>query len=146
MKAGFWNKRRDRGAVKLATAKKKRERRICLTPRCRKQAREKRRYCNTCRCRMYDHPLRRLFRNLKAHAKARGKMFALSFEYFRTLAVKSGYDLLHGRGASDLHIDRIDNGKGYIPGNVQVLTASENSKKSCAERTGWKPAHLRGNG
>lgn len=143
MKASFWKKRRQSKSLRLQTIKKKRERGICLTPNCRKMARKQKRYCNTCRSRMYDNPLKVLFWNLKKSAKRRGKEFALAFEDFKNMAVKSGYDLLHGRGASDLHVDRIDASQGYVPGNVQVITASENTRKSWTDRTGWTPPHLR---
>lgn len=116
---------------------RKKERRICLTKYCRHEARAGRCYCNTCRARKYENPLRRLFRNLKASAKRRKKDFRISFEYFREVAVRAGYDLFKGRGSTDLQIDRRRNHLGYVPGNIQVLNSREHHRKSWAERTGW---------
>jgi hypothetical protein len=86
---------------------------------------------------MYDDPLKVLFWNLKKSAKRRGKEFRLKFEYFAELALRTGYHIYHGHAAHELHIDRKDHRFGYVPGNVHVITASANSKKSWAERTGW---------
>lgn len=34
-----------------------------------------------------------------------------------------------GRTAHSYSVDRIDNTKGYIPGNIQALTIAQNSSK-----------------
>lgn len=137
MKRFYQNRRGER--LKAATAKRQKLPRPCLTPECENLSRPGRRYCNTCRNRLYDDPMRRMFRNLKSSAARRGKVFTLTLEDFRVLAVESGYDVGRGRHSDDLHIDRIDPDKGYEPGNVQVITARENILKEWHERAGWRP-------
>jgi hypothetical protein len=78
--------------------------------------------------------MRRLFRNLKAHAKARGKEFTIDFDYFSARALINGYDVNHGREGQKLQVDRIHVHIGYVVGNIQFLTTSENSRKSWWER------------
>lgn len=121
--------------MKTTTAENKHRRGICIVPFCRRLSRPKRRMCCTCRSRKYEKNIRRLFRNLKAHAKARGKEFTITYEYFESLAIINGYDVNHGRSADRLSVDRIHAEIGYVVGNIQFLTTSENSKKSWFERT-----------
>ncbi len=132
----FWQRSR---ALRKKRAAMKHSIGLCQTPFCRKRVRKHRRFCNTCRNRKYDDSLRRLFRNLKSSAKRRGKAFALSWDYFCDLVISTGYDINHGNGASDLHIDRINPDLGYVEGNLQVITCSENSRKRWAEANGWRP-------
>lgn len=133
----YQNRRGER--LKEAAAKRKKLSRPCLTPGCKNMARERRNYCCTCSSRKYDSPLKVQFWNLRKSATRRGKVFTLTFEDFRVLAVESGYDIGSGRHSHDLHIDRIDPDKGYEPGNVQVITARENVLKGFQERAGWRP-------
>ena len=106
----------------------------CLTPHCRNVARHQRNYCNSCRSRSYDDPLRRLFRNLKSHAKARGKAFLLEFEEFASAALKAGYLVRAGREPHCMHIDRIDPRRGYESGNIQFISAAENCRKAYLDK------------
>lgn len=106
----------------------------CLTPHCRNAAQHQRNFCITCRCRKYDDPRRRLFRNLKASAKRRGKEFALEFETFVALAEAAGYLDRAGRERECLHVDRIDPRLGYVEGNIQFLTCGENVRKAFVDR------------
>lgn len=100
----------------------------------RRNARSQRTRCNSCRARLYDKPLGRAFRNLKAHAKARGVAFALTLSEFASVAVPAGY--IEGRGveAESLTIDRIDHRRGYEVGNIDVVTHAYNSMKGYFER------------
>lgn len=123
--------------MKASTVQKKRRSGLCITPYCRNYRRRKGATCNTCSSRLYGCPLRRLFRNLKAHARYRGKHFDLTFAEFMTVAVASGYDRNHGRERGRLHVDRVDARLGYVAGNIRILTSSENSKKGWAERHGY---------
>lgn len=119
---------------KILNFSKKKRAGKCLTPHCRKAARVQRNYCNTCRSRAYDNPLRRLFWNLKASAKRRGKQFSLAFEEFASAALASGYFGRSGRHAECLHVDRVDPLRGYEDGNIRFISCSENSRKAYLDK------------
>lgn len=112
----------------------------CLTPRCRKLARKDRNYCNSCRSRSYDDPIKRLFWNLKAHAKARGKGGSLEISEFVAAAADAGYIGRSGRERDCLHVDRIDPLRGYEPGNIRFITCAENSRKAFVDRLAHQAA------
>ena len=76
------------------------------------------------------NPLRYFFNKLRYRARERGKVFSLTFEYYCKLVRASGYLEKKGKTATSLSIDRIDEKLGYVPGNVQVITLSENSRKA----------------
>lgn len=87
--------------------------------------------CHKCRSRIWrqNNPLRAYFNTLKAHAASRDLEFHISFEYFRCFC--RIYSLVEstGRDGDSLTIDRDNNLFGYIPGNLRVLTRSENTAK-----------------
>ena len=109
----------------------KTKRGLCATPYCRNRRRENRSDCHTCKSRKHRaaHPEKFAFRSLKAHAKERGIEFAITFEQFMEVALKSDYIEKKGNHAQGLTVDRINNLKGYILNNVCVMTRSENSVK-----------------
>lgn len=89
------------------------------------------RHCSTCRsrkCRESD-PVRYAFNNLKAHAKARGILFTITLDQFRTFCHRVKYIGFSGRKADSFTIDRIHNDIGYHIDNIQVLKQAENTKK-----------------
>jgi hypothetical protein len=118
----------------LVPSKKKKAAGKCGTPYCRNRRVPGRNFCNTCRGRKYDSPGRRLFRNLKASAKRRGKAFLLEFEEFFAMARASGYLGGSGRKGACLQVDRIDPLRGYEPGNIRFISCSENSRKAYVDR------------
>ena len=67
----------------------------CLTPFCKRPAREGRNYCNTCRDRRWReaNPIPALYGRLKAHAKARGKGFTITPAEWEAFCLRTGYDL-----------------------------------------------------
>jgi hypothetical protein len=73
--------------------------------------------------------MRAAWRNLKDHAAARGIYFKLPFAYFRRYALRSNYLNRKGNGAQCLTVDRINNLRGYIVGNITFLTRQQNSIK-----------------
>lgn len=75
------------------------------------------------------NPLRYAYTNLRSNAKRRGKEFFISFDYFKDFCIKTKILLGRGIKADSYHIDRINEDKGYIEGNLQVLTNIENLKK-----------------
>ena len=72
------------------------------------------------------NPLKYSYLNLKSNAKRRGKGFNLTFEEFCEFAIKTQYIARKGRYKQHLHIDRIDESKGYTKENIQTLTNTEN--------------------
>lgn len=76
-----------------------------------------------------ENPIKYRYQSLKDNAKRDGKVFELTFEYFKQFAVKN--DLLEKaetRGQSP-SVDRIENELGYIRGNIQKLSVSVNARK-----------------
>lgn len=73
--------------------------------------------------------MRYKFQTLKDHARARGIVFALPFPLFRRFALVSEYLNRTGNGNHCLTVDRINNLRGYVPGNIQPLTREENRMK-----------------
>ena len=94
--------------------------------------------CNSSRVKG-ESPEARMYRRSKARAKDRGIEFAIDKEDIYIpevcpilgvpLVVKSG-----SSGGSDNSpaLDRIDNGEGYVKGNVQVISHLANMMKSSA--------------
>ena len=90
-----------------------------------------------------DHPFEYLCSMMLAQAKRRARQyqreFNLDFEYIKSLAVSHcpvlGTRLLweysHGMGTGDHSpsLDRIDNTKGYIKGNVAIISHKANAMK-----------------
>jgi hypothetical protein len=110
---------------------KKKKRGLCITSFCRKKAVEQRNYCHCCRKRKFAemNPLKYSYMNLRQRARARGKEFTITYQYYENLAIKSGYDKGKGIFADSLTLDRLDNDLGYIPGNIGVKTRRANSMK-----------------
>jgi hypothetical protein len=102
----------------------------CFTKKCRKPAKSGK-YCYSCRQKRYKekNPEYYAFYVLKNNAKRRGVVFGLTFEDFKKFAIKTNYMKKKGTGSESLHIDRIDEKKGYFKGNIQVLSNSDNVKK-----------------
>ena len=82
-----------------------------------------------------NNPKQYAFRNLKDSALRRNLEFNLSFDYFRGLADGMQYfDRVCEQRGEVATIDRVDASKGYIEGNVQVISLSENVVKGNKER------------
>lgn len=73
--------------------------------------------------------MRAVYRALKDHATARGIYFSLPFPYWRRIALRSDYLNRTGLNGHCLTVDRKDNLKGYVQGNVRFITRIENSEK-----------------
>lgn len=85
------------------------------------------------------NPIKLVLNKLKQNAKRRKIEFSLSLEHFTEIVAESGYMSLRGRGKFDLTIDRIISPLGYVDGNIQVLTMSENVKKRHRDKEFWQP-------
>ena len=66
---------------------------------------------------------------LRSNAHRRGKDFTITKEDFKEFCEETNYLELKGRTKNSASIDRIDPSKGYIKGNLQVLTLGQNSAK-----------------
>src|ERR1044072_6805770 len=101
--------------------------RMCVTEGCNREAREGRRHCCTCSTRRWReaNPMRAAYSDLKQNAKRRKKPFKISFEYYARFCRKYDYIINKGRTKESFHIDCKRNSKGYVPGNLRVITCSE---------------------
>lgn len=80
------------------------------------------------------NPTKAAFNTLRDHARERKVPFHLTFDDFVAVVRGSSYVSDKGRSSGNLHIDRVDPTRGYEPGNIAVLTASENIAKGNKER------------
>jgi hypothetical protein len=102
----------------------------CHTPHCRNEA-KRGRFCSTCVSRKYrqKYPLKASFRAWRDNAKRRGKDFDITFDQFKDFAIKTDYYKKRGIRSHSLHLDRIDEKKGYTLDNLQVLPNRANIRK-----------------
>ena len=84
------------------------------------------------------HPQRKLFKSSKANAKSRNLEHSITEddiiipEYCPYLKIKLTFKQESQNFPSTISLDRIDNTKGYIKGNVQVISRLANLMKSYA--------------
>lgn len=86
------------------------------------------------------HPANKMLTTAKARAKNKGIEFSITLsdielpEYCPVLGIKLEVNRGKGHGGKDnsYSLDRIDPTKGYIPGNVQVMSLKANSMKFSA--------------
>lgn len=101
----------------------------CATPGCSNTAKGK--YCTTCLTRRWKQkkPLKYAYQTLKDNAKRRGKPFNLTFEWFCFFAETVEYTKKKGITQKAIHIDRINEEKGYTITNIQPLPNAQNVRK-----------------
>lgn len=104
---------------------------LCCEPYCKNIRRKDRRRCYKCdtRRKRSANPMRHAYRNLKCHAVERAIPFTITFVYFRRWALRTNYLNRTGLNGDCLTVDRKDNLKGYVPGNIQALTRRANTEK-----------------
>lgn len=87
--------------------------------------------CHKCRSRSWrtNQPMRAAYIRLKSHAADRKIPFTISFRHFECFARKSELIGQQGLTGDALTVDRRDNLKGYVVGNLQVMTRRKNSEK-----------------
>lgn len=109
---------------------------ICPVRGCRRRRGNKKRLCERHAARWWrsQNPLRAAYLQLKHHAKARRRAFTITFDQFRDLIEPTRYLDDRGNARFCLHIDRIRDEDGYVPGNLQILTCSENVAKENRRR------------
>ena len=103
----------------------------CKTKYCRNQTKGKRILCAKCASRKWreENPVKASYANLKNNAKRRGKAFEITLEWYKEFAVRTKYIYGKGRTRESLHIDRIDETKGYTEDNLQALENHKNVTK-----------------
>ena len=112
---------------------------LCWVKGCRNFSRDDR-----CMCHMHmqrrwraKNEVQADYANLKSHAKSRGLDFDLSPDYWRGLTDAFNY---YGKRDETPTIDRIDPTKGYVEGNLRVISLSENAAKGIRES--YLPEHI----
>ena len=82
------------------------------------------------------NPQKSLWMRSKISSKKRGIEFSLLIEdinipeYCPYLGIKLRYDATSSRAHDKMSVDRIDNTKGYVKGNVQVISDLANRMKN----------------
>lgn len=112
-------------------AKKKAERPPCGIRGCKNQSARGRAICSSHYIRQWRarNPIRYAYQALKDNAKRRRKPFSITYYDFMELIEHTAYMTHKGRRSYELHIDRIEEELGYIPGNLRVTTHSDNQDK-----------------
>lgn len=110
---------------------RKKLRGICIISKCRKHSGKGYSICfkHKREKQKLDNPLRYWFDVWRQNARSRGIEFSVTIEYFKKFCDETGYLEKKGQGREGLTIDRKDYTKGYVEGNLQVLTKSQNSRK-----------------
>lgn len=87
--------------------------------------------CLTCASRLYraNNPARDAYRQIKERAQRRNQIFELTFEEFLEVIEGTEYLSRRGTGLDELHLDRIKVHRGYVKGNIRVITCAENLRK-----------------
>jgi hypothetical protein len=120
---------------------------VCIVASCTRRVRRDYRGkgitpCLICACHAQQawrkgHPEMAQYARLKANAKRRRKPFEITREDWLELCRITGYHNgtvgKTGDHRSSLTVDRIDHRKGYVSGNIRVITHSENSRKGAYE-------------
>lgn len=111
---------------------KQRQRRRCKVKYCRRTCRKHHRICSTHDKRFWreKYPMKAAFQTLRQNARRRGIDFGLTFEDFQMFCRATKYIAGKGRKKDSFTIDRINNDKGYVLSNIQMLTKSDNSRKA----------------
>ena len=90
-----------------------------------------RRMCRKCRyAKEKQNLIAWSYRTLKANAKRRGKAFSLTLNDFAFFCYETNLLTTRGTKSTSFTVDRISDQYGYHVGNIQLLTNSDNVKKS----------------
>lgn len=113
---------------------------LCWVKGCSKPSKNDRCLCHMHEMRRWRAKAKRTadYCTLRDHAKARGIAFDISPEYWKGLTDAFGF--YTAREDEVLTIDRVDATRGYVEGNLRVVTMSVNASKSHRER--YLPEHV----
>lgn len=81
-----------------------------------------------------NNPVHAAYDNLRASARKRKIPFTLTLQHFTEIIAPTAYLTESGCTRYCLHIDRKVTTLGYVDGNIQVLTCTENVQKENEER------------
>lgn len=103
----------------------------CKTEHCLGTPVKGRNFCHKCRSRKYrlKNPCKDAYYKLKGNANRRGIKFELSYEYWKQWCEETGYLETRGTSGESMTVDRVKAYKGYVDGNLQILTRVENVEK-----------------
>lgn len=82
----------------------------------------------------WNNPERNAYNNLKSSAAKRKIIFNLTYEEFLAFIATNNYVDEKGVTKTCLHVDRVVDALGYVAGNLQLLTNSENVAKENRRR------------
>lgn len=107
----------------------------CATPYCCNDKRTGHGFCHKCVARRFraTHPETYSYNTLKQNAKRRGHAFVLTLDEFIKFCGETNYLALKGKTKNSASIDRKIPHLGYVYGNLQILSLSENTKKRYAD-------------
>lgn len=106
------------------------KRRRCAEADCNRFAYRNQSRCNVCRNLRYKlrNPIKYAFIKLRYRAKERGHEFTITIFDYACLWF-GHYGSEKGKSSESLSLDRIDNSKGYVCGNLRVTTLAFNSRR-----------------
>ena len=107
----------------------------CIVRGCLKDRAKRRRVCYQHHLLAWrlNHPIKAAYAILRDHAKRSKREFTITLDDFTKLVEPTEYITKKGNTKYDLHLDRKNPLKGYIPGNLAVITCSENSVKGATK-------------
>lgn len=87
------------------------------------------------------YPEKRLFKALQSRCVKLGWVYDIEAEDLLPLpktcpylGLELDYRVGNGRSLNSPSVDRIDNTKGYIKGNIEIVSSMANTMKSCASK------------
>lgn len=108
----------------------------CVVARCRKPRQKWQRYCHRHQKALWrqTHPIISAWRGIIDRARRKGREFSLTTADFIDFLEETAYMDSKGRWRHCTHMDRKDNTRGYVRGNIQALTCTQNTIKGNKER------------
>src|SRR5258706_148054 len=108
----------------------------CNTVNCLVVCPPNRKRCSKCRKRDWrkNNPIKAADNHSRSNAKRRGIEFTISFEYWQAFCAAYRYIENKGMKADSITVERENDNKGYVEGNLTVLTRKENVTKENRRR------------